>query len=68
MATYLKRAKLPVTSCAQQPTADDSLFESCILCGKATDVPKDAAVQTRAYYIEGCGQLCKDCFYSLNEK
>ena len=39
--------------------------EKCILCGKDTGIPFSAPIDSREYYIVGCGQLCKDCFDSL---
>lgn len=38
------------------------LLESCVLCGKTTDVPRDLHVDSRIGYIEGSGQLCLDCY------
>jgi hypothetical protein len=40
-------------------------YEYCVLCGKMTEVRKDAPVGTRTFYIDGCGQLCRECFASL---
>ena len=39
--------------------------EKCILCGKDTGIPFSAPIDSRECYIVGCGQLCKDCFDSL---
>jgi hypothetical protein len=38
------------------------LLESCVLCGKITSVAKDLHIDLREGYIEGCGQLCLDCY------
>lgn len=35
--------------------------DKCVNCGKETEYPKDAHVDFRDDYIEGAGQLCKDC-------
>lgn len=36
--------------------------ERCVLCGKETDVPIDLPVDRRDCYVEGSGQLCRDCW------
>jgi len=42
--------------------------EECIVCHKQTNIPKDLDIDLREYYIEGAGQLCKECFVDINEK
>ena len=39
--------------------------EICVLCGRILDIKKDLPICFRKYYIEGAGQLCKECFNSL---
>ena len=39
--------------------------EKCILCGKDTGIPFNEPINYRKYFIDGCGQLCEDCFDSL---
>ncbi len=39
--------------------------EKCILCGNDTEIPVSAPIDYRKYYIQGCGQLCKDCYHTL---
>lgn len=41
--------------------------ERCVLCGKPTEYTKHTPISERIGYIEGCGQLCKDCFVELYE-
>jgi recombinational DNA repair protein (RecF pathway) len=36
--------------------------EKCVDCGVDTKIPITRNVDTRAYYVEGAGQLCKECF------
>lgn len=36
--------------------------EKCILCGKDTGIPFNDPIDDRKYFIDGCGQLCEDCF------
>ena len=43
----------------------ESEFETCVICGKETNVPVKQHVDFRDFYIEGAGQLCKSCY--LNE-
>lgn len=39
--------------------------EYCAVCDKITDYAKDTPIMERLGYIEGGGQLCKDCYYEL---
>ena len=39
--------------------------ELCISCGVDTRVPVALDIQKRLYYIEGAGQLCRDCYDEL---
>ncbi len=40
----------------------DEIFETCILCGKVTDILIDTDINYRYGYVEGAGQCCKECF------
>ena len=47
------------------------LYENCISCKELTGTPKTLDIQKRLYYIEGAGQMCRDCWealYPLPEK
>jgi hypothetical protein len=35
--------------------------DNCVLCGRETPYYKDEHIDTRYHYIEGAGQLCKEC-------
>jgi len=35
--------------------------EKCVCCGKDTPYSKSTPIDLRDYYIEGAGQLCRDC-------
>lgn len=37
-------------------------MDVCVRCGKETPYLKSTHIDQREYYIEGAGQLCKDCF------
>lgn len=47
----------------KQPRID--IYERCVLCWELTDVPKRMPISLRDNYIEGQGQLCRDCYYRL---
>ncbi len=34
----------------------------CVLCGSETPYYKSDHVSSRYHYIEGAGQLCKECY------
>lgn len=39
--------------------------EKCVCCGGDTGVLCSTPISKRKHYIEGCGQLCDDCYYDL---
>jgi hypothetical protein len=44
-------------------------IETCVLCGNETPYTKEVSILMRQYFIEGAGQLCKECFkkvYKVN--
>lgn len=47
---------------------NESTFETCILCGNTTDIPKTRHIDLRPNYIVGVGQLCSACAYRLTGK
>ena len=40
-------------------------YDLCIVCEENTWVRHDEPVDNRLHYVEGCGQLCQECFRSL---
>ena len=40
----------------------DAEYESCVLCGKQTDIRRDTHIDFRVCYVEGAGQLCPGCW------
>jgi len=36
--------------------------EKCILCAVDTEYNIDENINNRYFYVEGAGQLCKDCY------
>ena len=42
--------------------------ELCVVCKKETDYDFSTPVEQRKYYVEGCGQLCEECYADLNKE
>ena len=40
----------------------EDIYEQCILCGETTTTLKSTHVDFRTGYIEGAGQLCRECY------
>ena len=49
----------------EKENPDSIKSEKCILCGKDTGIPFNDPIDDRKYFIDGCGQLCEDCFDRL---
>ncbi len=43
-------------------------WESCVLCGKKTSIRSDTDINRRTCYVEGCGQLCGECFQAVYQE
>lgn len=43
-------------------------LEECIVCGIETNEPIDKHIDYRSFYVEGAGQLCEECFGTINNK
>lgn len=43
----------------------DTEKDKCISCKKETEYEKETHIDYRNHYIEGVGQLCKDCYTSI---
>lgn len=39
--------------------------ENCVSCGKETNEDKDKNIYYRDYYVEGSGQLCRECWVEI---
>ena len=46
----------------QRQIHKDEIYEICVSCRINTGVPKTLDIQERLYYIEGAGQMCRDCY------
>lgn len=45
----------------------DIKYEKCVCCKKETIVPVNMNIEYRAFYVEGAGQLCRECYKKLLE-
>ena len=48
------------------PTSSIDIYEKCILCGVETTTLKTTHIDFRTGYIEGAGQLCRECYMKGN--
>lgn len=46
----------------QRQIHKDELYETCVSCKELTGTPKSLDIAQRLYYIEGVGQMCRDCW------
>ena len=49
-----------VTSVGDQQS--EEIYETCVICGKKTDVKITTHIDYRYGYVEGSGQCCRDCY------
>lgn len=40
----------------------NEIYETCVLCGKLTDVLINTHIDYRYGYVEGSGQACRNCY------
>ncbi len=62
-AEFLKNKKVVFSDNVEKTTPK---AEICILCGIDTKIDYDTPIERRRYYINGCGQLCRDCYNKLS--
>jgi len=43
-------------------------YEKCVSCGGKTTEPVDRHIDYRYYYVEGAGQLCKECYTKIYDR
>ena len=46
---------------------NNNQFEHCVLCRKVVSIDKSTHIDLRDNYIEGIGQICRDCYYKVEE-
>ncbi len=44
----------------------NEIYETCVLCGKKTDVKITTHIDYRYGYVEGSGQCCRECYDGTN--
>jgi hypothetical protein len=40
--------------------------DNCISCGVQTPYQRDVNIEYRSHYVEGAGQMCKECWGDLS--
>jgi len=53
----MKKQIKPKDSCTKSDSVD-----CCTLCGRKTEYTRETPIDRRFGYIEGAGQLCRDCY------
>ena len=48
--------------------SSENVFETCIICGKETDVLINTHIDYRYGYVEGAGQCCRQCYDRTNNQ
>jgi len=46
--------------------AGESIYETCIMCSKETTILKSTHIDFRYGYVEGAGQMCRECYMGEN--
>jgi hypothetical protein len=66
--------KLPASNVDQEPVVNNlvtsvgkqkdefDIYETCVMCGEETTTLKTTHVDFRYGYVEGAGQLCRECY------
>lgn len=49
-----------------RPAKNLHQYEFCVCCGGITPYQVDTPVWMRKYCIEGCGQLCRYCYFEIS--
>lgn len=49
-----------------RPAKNLHRYEFCVCCGGITPYQVDTPVWMRKYYTEGCGQLCRYCYFEIS--
>ena len=45
--------------------SEKSRYDRCVYCGQFTEFTADTPICLRKYYIQGGGQLCRDCYEDI---
>lgn len=55
-----------VTSVGKKQKDEFDIYEICVMCGEETTTLKTTHVDFRYGYVEGAGQLCRQCYMGEN--
>jgi hypothetical protein len=55
-----------VTSVGKKQKNEFDIYETCVMCGEETITLKTTHVDFRYGYVEGAGQLCRQCYMGEN--
>lgn len=47
---------------------DGAKLDKCVLCGTDTPYTESTHIDYRNFYVEGCGQLCGECWSKVYDK
>ncbi|MEK7076048.1 MAG: hypothetical protein AAB941_00070 [Patescibacteria group bacterium] len=47
---------------------DGIYYDLCVSCKNNTGVRMDCPVDQRKHYVDGCGQLCADCWNKTDSR
>lgn len=50
---------------AAKPNKADDPIEKCVLCGANTPYRLSTPISQREFYMEGSGQMCRQCHYEI---
>ena len=42
-------------------------YEICVACKRETNIPRKTPIEERRFYVEGVGQLDKECYGKIYE-
>lgn len=43
-------------------------YDRCVICNENSGVRTDCPVERRSHYVEGCGQLCEECWHDTDSR
>ena len=52
----------------QKNKSESRQFERCVRCGKETEYTTDDPITIRYHYVDGAGQLCKECYEKIDSR
>ena len=55
-----------VTSVGRKQKDEFDIYETCVMCSKETTTLKTTHVDFRYGYVDGAGQLCRECYLGEN--